>query len=633
MKITFPATIKTKLAISFLAIIIASGFGAIFIGIYVIHGFILNQAYELVKKHLDTAEYILDQDVDNIASSIQRESESPEVIRSLRFGRVKMLTRQLDRLKKKLNLDILHVTDISGRTVSIPRGVPLLELPCMRHVIETQKPCSGTELLPPHILKEEGEELRRRTEIKVLDTPHQRKVVKTSERRAFAHVAASPLVWKGRLIGVIYGAHILNNSPTLVDRIKHLLYQDVKIEGLELGTVTIFLDDVRIATNVKDKNGIRTIGTRVSEDVYRQVVLKRKKWVDKAFVVNTWYISAYQPIYNISRDVVGILYVGVLDEKYQRLKRKSTSYFIVLMVLVGLFSIVLATYLIPNIVSPIRELVNASREVATGNLHCKVERHYDGEMGQLIYTFNLMIDAINERDRKLKENTQKQIFQSEKLASLGRLASGVAHEINNPLTGVLTYSNILLEEIKDAEHKEDLQIIVRETLRCRSIVRELLDFARESRLEIQEACVNHLISESLALLGKTYRFQNIEIEKDLDLEIPALMVDVNQIKSVISNLAVNAADAMPEGGHLYIATRFESKNNTILIEITDNGTGISEKNIEKIFDPFFTTKATGEGTGLGLAVTYGIIERHGGTIRVISEEGRGTTFIIELPIK
>lgn len=446
-------------------------------------------------------------------------------------------------------------------------------------------------------------------------------------------MAACPIFHGKRLLGVIYGARIMNNSTGLVDRIKKLIFQDEKIGGFELGTVTIFLDDVRISTNVRNEDGTRTVGTRVSKEVYHQVVENKKTWLDKAFVVNTWYISAYQPIYNISKEVIGILYVGVLEEKYIRLRRQTMKYFLILMVLAGILSVGLAGYLIGIIVSPIKDLVDASRKVTDGNLLSKIEKQYEGEMGQLISTYNSMIDAIEERDRQLKETTEKQIFQSEKLASLGRLASGVAHEINNPLTGILTYGSILLDELKETEYHEDLKTIVDETMRCRNIVRELLDFARETRLQVQETSLNLIITESLALLGRTYKFQNIEIEKDLDSNLPSIMADVNQLKSIISNLAVNAADAMPGGGHLFISTRYDESKDRILMEVTDNGTGISEENRERIFDPFFTTKATGEGTGLGLAVSYGIIERHGGQIRVMSEEGKGTTFIIELPIK
>ncbi|MCP4129574.1 MAG: 4Fe-4S dicluster domain-containing protein [bacterium] len=227
---------------------------------------------------------------------------------------------------------------------------------------------------------------------------------------------------------------------------------------------------------------------------------------------------------------------------------------------------------------------------------------------------------------------KKALIQTEKLASLGRLASGIAHEINNPLTGVLTFSSLLLEDLGNTEHKEDLETIVNETTRCRDIVRGLLDFARESKSVKEPANLNSIITDTLSILGKHLNFQKVDIHLDLSPEVPVFNMDINQMKSVINNLAINAADAMPEGGELSIQSRFDAKDKNVEVKITDTGSGISEENVSKIFDPFFTTKQAGKGTGLGLAVIYGIIERHKGTVHVNSVMGEGTTFTMQLPI-
>jgi two-component system NtrC family sensor kinase len=254
------------------------------------------------------------------------------------------------------------------------------------------------------------------------------------------------------------------------------------------------------------------------------------------------------------------------------------------------------------------------------------------ELGYLCNTFNLMVAAIVERDNKLKEQTQKQIAQSEKLASLGRLASGIAHEINNPLTGVLTYSSVLLEDLRDTEYREDLDVIVGETLRCRKIVQEILDFARETRLEKARVNLNRVIHDALSILEKNFNFQNIKIVRKFRDTIPEVWCDVNLFKSVINNLALNAADAMPDGGTLEIATDYNEAEDSVVLTFADTGSGISEEDLDKIFDPFFTTKETGKGTGLGLAVSYGIVQRHKGIIDVKSSPGQGTTFTIMLPV-
>ncbi|RPI93885.1 MAG: HAMP domain-containing protein, partial [Spirochaetales bacterium] len=368
------------------------------------------------------------------------------------------------------------------------------------------------------------------------------------------------------------------------------------------------------------------------EEVYKKVFERGELWLDKAFVVNNWYISAYSPIYDLHRKVIGMIYVGIIENKFNDIKKETTILFLVIIIVTLLIAIGLSIYLIQNFLHPVNILVNASKEIAEGNYTIKIPVESKDELGYLCKTFNSMVAAIVERDNLLKEDTQKQIIQSEKLASLGKLAAGIAHEINNPLTGVLTYSSILLEELKDTEHKDDLEVIVNETLRCRKIVREILNFARETRIEKEHSNINKVINETLSILEKHVNFQNISIVKDFDSAVPDMEIDINQIKSVINNLSLNASDAMPEGGTLTIRTAYDSAPNTVIIEFIDTGFGISEEIISKIFDPFFTTKQTGKGTGLGLAVTYGIIKRHNGTITVKSSTGEGTTFTIILPV-
>ncbi len=355
-------------------------------------------------------------------------------------------------------------------------------------------------------------------------------------------------------------------------------------------------------------------------------------WLDKAFVVNNWYLSGYSPIYGLQNKIIGILYVGILEEKYNILKRNATIFSLLITLVSALVAVVLSVYLIRSIILPVRTLVVASNEIAQGNYSKKITPTSRDEMGALCITFNKMIDAIEERDKKLKEQTEMQMVQSEKLASLGRLASGIAHEINNPLTGVLTYSTVLYDELKDPGVRADLKVIIDESLRCREIVKGILNFARETKIEKQPDDLNKVIVELLSILEKHVEFQNIRIKKQLSEKLPVINIDSNQIKSVINNLAVNAADAMHDGGELTISTEYDAEQRKIIVKVSDTGIGIAEQNLPKIFDPFFTTKETGKGTGLGLAVTYGIVQRHNGTISVDSKVGAGTTFTMVFPI-
>lgn len=238
-----------------------------------------------------------------------------------------------------------------------------------------------------------------------------------------------------------------------------------------------------------------------------------------------------------------------------------------------------------------------------------------------------------ERAYKELQELQAQLIHSEKLASLGRLAAGVAHEINNPLTGVLTFAHLLSKKVpKDNRWKEDLGVIVKEATRCKRIIKGLLDFARQTEPEKVWVDINKIIEKSLSLVENQASFQNIKIVKELAPVLPEIMVDANQIHQVFMNIILNAQEAMPEEGFLTVASDLIDGDQWIEVKFIDTGCGISEENMDKLFDPFFTTKETDKGTGLGLAVSYGIMERHQGTIEVESKLGKGTTFIIKLPV-
>ena len=232
---------------------------------------------------------------------------------------------------------------------------------------------------------------------------------------------------------------------------------------------------------------------------------------------------------------------------------------------------------------------------------------------------------------------------AEKLASVGLLAAGIAHEINNPLTGVLTFAHLVRVKLPEGSAEaEDMDIIIRETKRCAGIIRRLLDFAREKKPEITRGDLNAVVRETIQFVEHQAGFQNVAFELELDPELPTISMDPNQLKQVIMNLVVNARDAMGERGRLCVCSRrYPSLYSpgtghravpAVELTFSDSGCGIPAEDLPKIFDPFFTSKEPGKGVGLGLSVGYSIIKAHGGTIDVESEVGRGTTFRIVLPV-
>jgi signal transduction histidine kinase len=230
------------------------------------------------------------------------------------------------------------------------------------------------------------------------------------------------------------------------------------------------------------------------------------------------------------------------------------------------------------------------------------------------------------------QETQDQLVQTEKLASIGQLAAGVAHEINNPLGSVLLYADILCKETpeENEQQREDLQMIIREANRCKTIVNDLLNFSRQNEILAQTIDLNTMLHELAREQRKKELYVSVEILEDLDPALPAIQADPLQLHQVLVNLMNNAAEAMPDGGELTLRTRPGSAPGFVAIGVQDTGSGISEENMKQIFTPFFTTKPIGKGTGLGLAIIYGIVKMHQGQISVQSEVGKGTTFTIML---
>ena len=275
------------------------------------------------------------------------------------------------------------------------------------------------------------------------------------------------------------------------------------------------------------------------------------------------------------------------------------------------------------VVRPVAALVEGTRRVTAGDLDVTIPVSGRHELGQLA-------KAFNEMTRNLAD-TQRQLTQADKLASVGRLAAGVAHEINNPLTGVLSYASLLRKRMEhDPPACEDLDVILRETVRCRGIIRELLDFARPAAPARKQMDLNEVVRRSVSVVMTQLSLNQVNLSLDLTSELPAVPADPNQIQQVIVNLLLNAADAIGAGGGQIRAITRPGPSDDIEFLLEDSGRGISAEDLPRIFEPFFTTKGN-HGTGLGLAVRWGIVEAHGGTLEVQSQSGEGTRFTLRLP--
>jgi two-component system NtrC family sensor kinase len=462
-------------------------------------------------------------------------------------------------------------------------------------------------------------------------------------------IAAAPVKTGAGFMGVLYGGILLNRDDDLVTQINASVFGTQEHADGAVGIVSIFMKDVRIATNVLGASGQHEFGTRIPADIRRAVLLQGDSYYGRAYVAGSWHLTACKPIRDHLNRIVGILGVGIPENPFLAVR---TSMMLTFLSVAGIGVLVVLgiTYFITrSMILPLEEMVKASNRIAAGDLDHSVGITSRDEIGILANSFNKMLASIKtmkleleEWGRTLEEKVNKrteelvavktQMAQSEKLASLGRLAAGVAHEINNPLGGILTFSMLALEDCDD-DHplKQSLEVIVKQTLRCRETVKGLLDFARQSNAAPAITEVNPVVDKTLLLLENQTIFQNIRTVRKFDPDLPQVLIDAGQLQQVVINIVINAVDAMEENGVLTIETCRAPRTQEILIRISDTGKGIPEDILPLIFEPFFTTKKVGKGTGLGLAIVHGIVTRAGGKIEVASSP-KGATFTVRLPI-
>jgi two-component system, NtrC family, sensor kinase len=363
-----------------------------------------------------------------------------------------------------------------------------------------------------------------------------------------------------------------------------------------------------------------------------------------------------------STSVLGVLDIVYSLDDIDRKMRTSAITMAALSLGFIVIAALCAGFLVHRLVYvPLRDLETGARRLSTGNLEQTIPVRSEDEFGRLAASFNAMTVALGNSQSELREwghtleqkvanRTQElriaeaETARTEKLASVGLLAAGIAHELNNPLTGVLTFTTLLRKKMPDGSaDAEDLDLVIRETKRCAAIIRRLLDFAREKTPEKRFADLNQVIEDTARIIERPASFRDIEIAMDLDRNLPPVWVDADLIKQVIMNVLVNAQHAIEHEGNITVRSRrFPQPKSPepgmepvpmAEISIIDTGCGIPEKNLKRIFDPFFTSKEVGKGTGLGLSVSHGIVRAHGGLIEVESTVGKGSTFRIYLPLE
>ena len=626
-KITFGSIIIILLSYIVVAVVVSIYMNRIFI----------NQVQTRIRHDLFSAHKIYDDYVERIeqillAVSIRRRMDAPLE---------KELEGDLGNVFKSIyinsGLDILTLVDMDGNVLYRAhnpgsKGDNVKNIQMIDKVLKQWTPVRGTVVFSAEMLEGEGKKISERASIQIIPTPKARPSSKKTEDRGMFIAAAVPFVSlnNNEKLGILLGGYLLNRNQEIVDNIREEVFQDLIYKQKDAGTATIFFDDLRVSTNVMIKKNERAIGSRLSEEVYDHVIQNGNIWSDRAFVVNDWYITSYEPLRDIDGQIIGSLYVGVLEAPYKQPQKILLLFILGMLCFTALSAFLLTFFYMKRMMRPIDNIVQMSKKMMQGDLSARCMIRPSGEMGLLCNTIDQMADAFEKYEKNLQKETQLQIGQSEKLAAIGRLAAGIAHEINNPLTSILNFAHLVKEKnANDEEDLRDLNVIIDETNRVRKIVRELLDFARQSPAKKESIDINRILQQLVGLIVKQKEFRDIRFSEIYDEKLGLVFADKNQIQQVFLNLLLNAAESIVQKGTITISTHHE--RDRCIVSITDTGCGIKPEDLNKIFDPFYTTKPVGKGTGLGLSVSYGIVKQYNGDIHCDSEEGEGTTFSVTIP--
>jgi signal transduction histidine kinase len=555
--------------------------------------------------------------------------------------------------RRALGLDFLYLTN--GATG--PQGLHPADWPVVATALDGAEWGSVVDIMDQDTLTALDLGLGQQAAIQLVPTRAAVPTDRTVEDRGMVIHSAAPVTLPDGRPGALVGGLLLNRNLDFIDTINNLVYRDQSLPDGSQGTATLFLDDVRVSTNVRLFEDVRALGTRVSAEVRARVLGEGRTWLDRAFVVNDWYISAYEPITDSFGKRVGMLYVGFLETPFREAKTRSA-------LTMGLIFLAIAGLSIPiflrwagRIFGPLESMTKTIARVEGGDLTARNGPTGDsGEIAQVAGHLDDLLDQVQERDKQLRdwaeslerkvaertqdlqeanrklEDTTEQLIMSEKLATVGEITASVAHEINNPVAviqGNLDVARTLLAEAEAEKVKTEFNLIDDQVYRIGAIVSKLLQFARPEDYSGEDALTNpaDVVRDCLVLTAHQTEKAGVEVRTDLQSTRQVAM-SRTELQQVMVNLIINAVHAMPEGDELTISV--SESDSAVRVEVSDTGRGIAPDVLKRIFDPFFTTKQA-EGTGLGLSISQRLVSRAGGEILATSTPGQGSRFTVTLP--
>ncbi|MBR0567767.1 cache domain-containing protein [Azoarcus sp. L1K30] len=614
-----------------------------------------------VGSDLVTAHEYFDRVVDGVGTRVGGLAASRRLAQALDSGQVDEL---LKTSQGELALDFINVLDVNGRvlhsTGALPVGAARGEWPIVARAIRGGEGArSVVEVFSADALGAISPTFRDRARLPLVATPRAADDPRSVEDRGMVIQAAEPVFdGNGNLAGVIEGGVLLNGNLGFVDTINTIVYRDDSLPLGSKGTATLFLGDVRIATNVRLFEGERALGTRASAEVREHVLTQGRTWLERAFVVNDWYVSGYEPIMDSRGNRIGMLYVGFLEAPFSTAKTWALLVIAGLFLVISVIGAVWSLHWARSIFRPIERMHGAIGRIEGGDAAARVGMvDSRDELGLLAREFDRLLDVLAHKryqleqlaaslDLKVEERTrdleaanselraaQRQLLMSEKLAAIGELTAGVAHEISNPTAVIQGNLDLLREELGPAATPvlSEIRLIDEQVNRIRLIVTKLLQFARPGEFAgyVDMVDPGAVIADCLVLTRQHLSSRGVTVEQHLHTT-RRVEINTQELQQVLINLIVNAVQAMPDGGVLTLSTSPWDEHDMprgVCITVRDTGQGIREEDLARIFDPFFTTKKT-QGTGLGLSISYSLLERYGGRITVDSTYGEGAAFTL-----
>lgn len=566
--------------------------------------------------------------------------------------------------RKDLSLDYLYLTDPNGIVVAASPvqnpGSRARRWPVVEAGLRGQ-PSTALDILDASALQQLSEDMHKRARIELVPTAEAAATEETVETRGMVIQSGVPVSLSGGQTGALIGGTLLNQNLAFIDTINDLIYRAAGLPDGSQGTATLFLGDVRVSTNVRLFEGKRALGTRVSRSVRDAVLSSGRVWLNRAFVVNDWYISAYEPIVDSYGQRVGMLYVGFLERPFQAAKYTTLAAIVGVLLLTMLLTVPILLRLARAIFRPLERMDATIFRVEGGDFGARtgVVSSAD-EIGRLAHHLDALLDLLQVRDRELRgwaeeldkrvedrtseleathrklKTTQQQLVMSEKLAAIGEITAGVAHEINNPVAVIQGNLDVAREVLGGAIEpvKTEFKLIDQQVHRITLIVNKLLQFARPSEFAGYDGNVrpSDIITDCLVLIQHLLNRSQIEVARS-NMATRVVAMNQTELQQVMLNLLVNALHAMPNGGTISLQSRDVDVDGVpgVAIVVADTGVGIPPENVKRIFDAFFTTKPQ-VGTGLGLSISYALVARHGGRMSVESVVGEGSTFTVWLPM-